>query len=107
MNRRIPNGTYGGVRGQGLDAPSYSIRDLRMSFDLQRQPAQIQQKEKGREKENLRNPEVGGDKTTKVRPGHGAKRTGHAIKPVDDTGGIGRRQFADQGVYRRQQPSNT
>jgi hypothetical protein len=25
MNRRIPNGTYGGVRGQGLAAPSYSI----------------------------------------------------------------------------------
>ncbi len=26
MNRRIPNGTYGGVRGRGLAAPSYSIR---------------------------------------------------------------------------------
>ena len=25
MNRRIPNGTYGGVRGRGLAAPSYSI----------------------------------------------------------------------------------
>jgi len=28
MNRRIPNGTYGGARGhdpRGLDAPSYSI----------------------------------------------------------------------------------
>ncbi|MCW2279531.1 hypothetical protein M2243_003018, partial [Heliophilum fasciatum] len=25
MNRRIPNGTYGGVRGRGLIAPSYSI----------------------------------------------------------------------------------
>lgn len=25
MNRRIPNGTYGGVRGRGLGAPSYSI----------------------------------------------------------------------------------
>jgi hypothetical protein len=25
MNRRIPNGTYGGVRGQGLITPSYSI----------------------------------------------------------------------------------
>ncbi|OMF28667.1 hypothetical protein BK133_18615 [Paenibacillus sp. FSL H8-0548] len=23
MNRRIPNGTYGGVRGRGLVAPSY------------------------------------------------------------------------------------
>jgi hypothetical protein len=27
MNRRIPNGTYGGVRGRGLAAPSYSILD--------------------------------------------------------------------------------
>lgn len=25
MNRRIPNGTYGGVRGRGLITPSYSI----------------------------------------------------------------------------------
>ncbi|MDT2252638.1 hypothetical protein ABNC51_19805 [Paenibacillus larvae] len=25
MNRRIPNGTYGGVRGRGFAAPSYSI----------------------------------------------------------------------------------
>jgi len=25
VNRRIPNGTYGGVRGRGLGAPSYSI----------------------------------------------------------------------------------
>lgn len=25
MNRRIPDGTYGGVRGRGLDAPTYSI----------------------------------------------------------------------------------
>jgi hypothetical protein len=25
MNRRIPNGTYGGVRGRGLVIPSYSI----------------------------------------------------------------------------------
>jgi len=25
VNRRIPNGTYGGVRGRGLTAPSYSI----------------------------------------------------------------------------------
>ncbi|MED0676519.1 hypothetical protein [Aneurinibacillus thermoaerophilus] len=27
MNRRIPNGTYGGVRGRGLVTPSYSIRN--------------------------------------------------------------------------------
>jgi hypothetical protein len=26
MNRRIPNGTYGGVRGRRLAASSYSIR---------------------------------------------------------------------------------
>jgi hypothetical protein len=25
MNRRIPNGLYGGVRGRGLAVPSYSI----------------------------------------------------------------------------------
>ena len=25
MNRRIPNGTYGGVGGRGLAAPSYPI----------------------------------------------------------------------------------
>jgi hypothetical protein len=25
VNRRIPNGTYGGVRGRGLVTPSYSI----------------------------------------------------------------------------------
>ncbi|MDQ0167685.1 hypothetical protein J2S11_003612 [Bacillus horti] len=25
MNRRIPNGLYGGVRGRGLVTPSYSI----------------------------------------------------------------------------------
>jgi hypothetical protein len=25
MNRRIPNGTYGGVRGRGFITPSYSI----------------------------------------------------------------------------------
>jgi len=29
VNRRIPNGTYGGVRGRGLGAPSYSIRPLK------------------------------------------------------------------------------
>ncbi|MDQ0902887.1 hypothetical protein QFZ80_006715 [Paenibacillus sp. V4I7] len=28
MNRRIPNGMYGGVRGRGLAAPSYSIVDF-------------------------------------------------------------------------------
>ena len=32
MNRRIPNGTYGGVRGRGLAAPSYSI-DIVQSVD--------------------------------------------------------------------------
>jgi hypothetical protein len=25
MNRRMPNGTYGGVRGRGRKAPAYSI----------------------------------------------------------------------------------
>lgn len=25
MNRRMPNGTYGGVRGWGREAPAYSI----------------------------------------------------------------------------------
>ncbi|MCM3634856.1 hypothetical protein M3180_16045 [Paenibacillus camelliae] len=25
MNRRVPNGMHGGVRGRGLAAPSYSI----------------------------------------------------------------------------------
>ncbi len=25
MNRRMPNGTYGGVRGGGREAPAYSI----------------------------------------------------------------------------------
>ena len=25
MNRRMPNGTYGGVRGRGCEAPAYSI----------------------------------------------------------------------------------
>ena len=27
MNRRMPNGTYGGVRGWGRKAPAYSIRE--------------------------------------------------------------------------------
>jgi hypothetical protein len=27
MNRRMPNGTYGGVRGWGREAPAYSIRE--------------------------------------------------------------------------------
>ena len=31
-NRRIPNGTYGGVRGRGLIAPSYSIIELKEQF---------------------------------------------------------------------------
>ena len=26
MNRRMPNGTYGGVRGRGREAPAYSIQ---------------------------------------------------------------------------------
>ena len=26
VNRRMPNGTYGGVRGRGREAPAYSIR---------------------------------------------------------------------------------
>ena len=26
MNRRMPNGTYGGVRGGGREAPAYSIQ---------------------------------------------------------------------------------
>ncbi|MGD9579361.1 MAG: hypothetical protein AB7Y74_14080, partial [Syntrophorhabdus sp.] len=25
MNRRMPDGTYGGVRGRGCEAPAYSI----------------------------------------------------------------------------------
>jgi len=25
MNRRMPNGTYGGVRGRGCEAPAYSM----------------------------------------------------------------------------------
>ena len=25
LNRRVPNGTHGGVRGRGLFSPSYSI----------------------------------------------------------------------------------
>jgi len=25
MNRRMPNGTYGGVRGWGCEAPAYSM----------------------------------------------------------------------------------
>jgi hypothetical protein len=28
MNRRIPDGTYGGVRGRGLVTPSYSIEKV-------------------------------------------------------------------------------
>jgi hypothetical protein len=28
MNRRMPNGTYGGVRGWGREAPAYSIRKI-------------------------------------------------------------------------------
>ena len=35
MNRRMPNGTYGGVRGRGCEAPAYSMtrRLLRLSRD--------------------------------------------------------------------------
>jgi hypothetical protein len=29
MNRRMPNGTYGGVRGWGREAPAYSIAVLK------------------------------------------------------------------------------
>ena len=32
MNRRMPNGTYGGVRGWGREAPAYSIR---VTFSLE------------------------------------------------------------------------
>jgi len=28
MNRRMPNGTYGGVRGWGREAPAYSMKNL-------------------------------------------------------------------------------
>jgi hypothetical protein len=31
MNRRMPNGTYGGVRGGGREAPAYSIACLSSS----------------------------------------------------------------------------
>ena len=40
MNRRIPNGTYGGVRGRGLAAPSYSIpcsplfKEMELEYEL-------------------------------------------------------------------------
>jgi hypothetical protein len=30
MNRRMPNGTYGGVRGRGREAPAYSIARLNL-----------------------------------------------------------------------------
>ena len=34
MNRRMPNGTYGGVRGRGREAPAYSIYGkLRITCD--------------------------------------------------------------------------
>jgi hypothetical protein len=29
LNRRIPNGTYGGVRGRELITPSYSIKVIK------------------------------------------------------------------------------
>jgi hypothetical protein len=31
MNRRMPNGTYGGVRGWGREAPAYSIKKAEMT----------------------------------------------------------------------------
>ena len=31
LNRRVPNGTHGGVRGRGYSGPSYSIVDKKMS----------------------------------------------------------------------------
>ncbi len=31
-NRRMPNGTYGGVRGRGREAPAYSIRTNVVEF---------------------------------------------------------------------------
>jgi hypothetical protein len=34
MNRRIPNGTYGGGRGRGLAAPSYSIKGMDTSLRI-------------------------------------------------------------------------
>jgi hypothetical protein len=34
MNRRIPNGTYGGVRGRGLAVPSYSIKFLESEIQM-------------------------------------------------------------------------
>jgi len=34
VNRRIPNGTYGGVRGRGLAAPSYSIELVKELYRL-------------------------------------------------------------------------
>ena len=34
MNRRMPNGTYGGVRGWGREAPAYSINQSRQIYAL-------------------------------------------------------------------------
>ena len=31
MNRRMPNGTYGGVRGWGCEAPAYSMLNGKVS----------------------------------------------------------------------------
>jgi len=33
MNRRVPNGTHGGVRGRGLGAPSYSIKIIQFVIE--------------------------------------------------------------------------
>lgn len=34
MNRRVPNGMHGGVRGRGLAAPSYSILERKAMIKL-------------------------------------------------------------------------
>jgi hypothetical protein len=43
MNRRMPNGTYGGVRGWGREAPAYSIPEFvgfRMNVHMAAEPFQ-------------------------------------------------------------------
>ena len=35
MNRRMPNGTYGGVRGWGREAPAYSMPSMFDSLEVQ------------------------------------------------------------------------
>ena len=34
LNRRVPNGTHGGVRGRGLVTPSYSIGTIKFIIDI-------------------------------------------------------------------------